>query len=200
MMKVLSPGMQHHQKTDPGAEVLGVGGDLQQALGRCMEENAINHSLVPQRQRRDQLRHGEDHMKVLDRQQFRSTVFKPLRSGLSMTLRAMAIAARAICNFAVAAPIALLNMTAERRCAADRNCPQRLLLLMTERVPKRRQVSRAVEAENFAQLQRRRFHRPGVGCVGSGNRSNGLTVVRTARFETCRYLAVVLRLRCPSRT
>ena len=158
MMKVLSPGMQHRQKAYPGAEVLGVGGDLQQGFGCRTEENAINHPLVPQRQRRDQLGHGEDHMEVLDRQQLRSTLFKPSRSGLSMTLRAMAIAARAISNFAVAAPISLLNVTTEGRCAADRNRPQRLLLFMRERVSKRRQVSRAVEAENVAQLQRRRFH------------------------------------------
>jgi hypothetical protein len=60
--------MQHRQKADPGAEVLGVGGDLQQGLGCRAEENAINHPLVPQRQRRDQLGHGEDHMEVFDRQ------------------------------------------------------------------------------------------------------------------------------------
>src|SRR5262249_49019248 len=117
-----------------------------------------------------------------------------------MTLRAMAIAARAIRNFAVAAPVALLNMTTEGRGAADGNCAQRLFLLMGERISKRPQVRRAVEAENVAQLQRRRSHRPAVASVMSGSRSNGLTVVRTARVETCRYLAVVLRLRCPSRS
>src|SRR6516225_3209502 len=67
-----------------------------------------------------------------------------------MTLRAMAIAARAVRNLAVAAPVALLDMTTEGRRAADRNRPQRLLLLIRERISKRRQVSRAVEAENVA--------------------------------------------------
>src|SRR5207253_1705291 len=51
-----------------------------------------------------------------------------------MTLRAMTIAARAVRNLAVAAPVALLNMTTERRRAVDRNCPQRLLLLIRERM------------------------------------------------------------------
>ena len=122
-MEVLSPGVEHRQKADPGAKMPGVGGDLQQGFGRRTEENAINYPLVPQRQRRDQLGYGEDHMEVLDRQQLRSTLFKPSRAGLSMTLRAMAIAARAIRDFAVAAPIALLNTTTEGRCAADRNRP-----------------------------------------------------------------------------
>ncbi len=45
-MKVLSPGMQHRQKTDPGTEVLGVGGDLQQGLGRGPEQEAVKHPLV----------------------------------------------------------------------------------------------------------------------------------------------------------
>ena len=49
-------------------------------------------------------------------------------------------------------------MTTQGRCAADRNRLQRVLLIMRERVSKDRQVSLAVEAENVAQLQRRRFH------------------------------------------
>src|SRR5215472_9762114 len=107
----------------------GVGGDLQQGFGGRTEENAVNDPLVPQRQRSDQLRHGEYYMEVLNRQKLCSTLFKPARAGLSMTLRAMAIAARAIRNFAVTAPIAFLNATTEGCCAADRNRPQCLLLL-----------------------------------------------------------------------
>jgi hypothetical protein len=44
----------------------GVGGDLQQGFGGGAEENAINDPLVLERQRRDQLGHGEDHMEVLE--------------------------------------------------------------------------------------------------------------------------------------
>jgi hypothetical protein len=40
---------------------------------------------------------------------------------------------------------------------ADRNRPQRSLLLMRERISKLCQVSRAVETENVGQLQLRRF-------------------------------------------
>src|SRR5215831_14706950 len=110
----------------------------------------------------------------------------------------MPIATRAVGDLLVAALIASLDVTAERRRTTGRNRSQRLLLLMRERGAKPGQVSRAVEAENVAQLQRRRRHRAGLGSVASGSRSSGLTVVRMARLETCRYLAVVLRLRCPS--
>ena len=48
MMKVLSPGMQHRQKAEPGAKVPGVGGDLQQGFGGGPEEQAIQQPLVLQ--------------------------------------------------------------------------------------------------------------------------------------------------------
>jgi hypothetical protein len=44
----------------------------------------------------------------------------------------MAIAARAVRDLSVAALIALVDVTAERRRAADRDRSQRLLLLMGE--------------------------------------------------------------------
>ncbi len=40
MMKVLSPGMEHRQKADLGAQVLGVSRYLQQGLGRGPEQEA----------------------------------------------------------------------------------------------------------------------------------------------------------------
>src|SRR5215831_8382780 len=110
----------------------------------------------------------------------------------------MAIATRAVRNLAVAALIAVLDVATERRCTTSRNRFQRLLLLPRERGAKSGQVSRAVETENVAQLQRRRCHRTALRSTIAGSRSNGLTVVRTARLATCKYLAVVLRLRCPS--
>ena len=88
--------------------------------------------LVLQCQWRDQLRQGEDHMEVLDRQQLSGALLEPPRSGAAMALGAMAIAARAVRDLSVAALIALVEVTAERRRAADRDRSQRLLLLMGE--------------------------------------------------------------------
>ena len=61
-------------------------------------------------------------------------------------------------------------MTTEGRGAADRNRAQRSLLLMRERISKRRQVRRAVEAENIAQLQRLRFSST-ASCVSNVRQS-----------------------------
>jgi hypothetical protein len=132
MMKVLSPGMQHCQKADPGAEVPWVGGDLQQGFRSGTEENAVNQPLVLERQRRDQLGQREDYVEVLDRQQLSRTLFEPSRSGLPVALWAMAIAARAVRDLSIAALIALVDVAAEGCRAADRNRPQRFLLLTRE--------------------------------------------------------------------
>ena len=81
MMKVLSPGMEHRQKTDPGAQMLWVGGNLQQGLGRGAEQDGVNHPLVLEGQGRERLRQREDHMKVLNRQKLGGTLLKPCRPG-----------------------------------------------------------------------------------------------------------------------
>ena len=95
--------------------------------------------------------------------------------------------------------IALVNVAAECGSSAERNIPERSFLLSAERILERSQISWTVDAKNIGQLQRRRRHQTGIWSIGKGNRSSGLTVERTARFETCRYLAVVFRLRCPIR-
>jgi hypothetical protein len=76
-----------------------VGGDLQQGFGRGTEETNCWFCS----QWHDQLRQGEDHTEVLDRKQLGGTLFEPSRSGLAVTLRTMAIAARAVRDLAVAA-------------------------------------------------------------------------------------------------
>ena len=45
-VKVLSPGMEHCQKAGVDAQVLGVGSNLQQGLGRSPEEDTVNHPRV----------------------------------------------------------------------------------------------------------------------------------------------------------
>ncbi len=42
----LTPGMQDGEEADLGAEVLRVCADRAQGLGRCGEENVVDHGLV----------------------------------------------------------------------------------------------------------------------------------------------------------
>ena len=90
------PDRPHYWLADARAQVSWVGGDLQKRFGGGAEEDAINQALVLERQRRDQLGQGEDHMEVLHRQHLSGTRFEPSRPGLSAALGAMAIAAGAV--------------------------------------------------------------------------------------------------------
>ena len=54
MMKVLSPGMEYRYEANAGAQMFGVGGDLQKGFGRGAKEHAVNHPLILEG-------HGRDH-------------------------------------------------------------------------------------------------------------------------------------------
>src|ERR1700678_4525329 len=69
MSQVLRPGVQHSKHPDARTEMAWIGGNLQQRLGCCAKQQAIEQTLVPECERRPLLRHGEDHMGVGHRQQ-----------------------------------------------------------------------------------------------------------------------------------
>jgi hypothetical protein len=56
MSEVLRPGVQHGERPDPGAEVTGIGGDLQQGLGCCAKQQVIKQAWVPECERSQLLR------------------------------------------------------------------------------------------------------------------------------------------------
>ena len=41
-----APGVEHGGDADPGAEMLGVGGDRERGLGRRLEQQIVDHGLV----------------------------------------------------------------------------------------------------------------------------------------------------------
>jgi hypothetical protein len=49
MVQVLSPAMEHRQKSDLSAEVFRVGANLEQSLRRGFEQAAVNQPLVLER-------------------------------------------------------------------------------------------------------------------------------------------------------
>jgi hypothetical protein len=44
----LPPGVQNRKKSDLGAQVFGISGDLQKGLGRRPKQQAVNQSLILQ--------------------------------------------------------------------------------------------------------------------------------------------------------
>ena len=118
MVQILSPRMQHRQEADTCAEVLWICSDLHQGLCSSAKENAIDHSLILQRQWSQLVWQRKDNMEVIDWEKFSGALLEPLSSGCRLAFRAMAIAARVIGDYLVAATVALLDMAAKSRGAA----------------------------------------------------------------------------------
>ena len=64
-----SPGVQYAGHADPRAEMLRIGGDGQERLRGCFEQQTIDSRLVPKGDLRDLDREREDDVEVFDRQQ-----------------------------------------------------------------------------------------------------------------------------------
>ena len=93
MLEVLSPGVQHAEEADLSAEMLGIGGYLQQGGGAGAEQQIIDDPLVLQRQPGKFVRQREDHVDVADGQQFFAASREPLVASVGLALWAMPVAA-----------------------------------------------------------------------------------------------------------
>jgi len=89
----LSPGMQHAQKADLGAETLRVGGYFQQRVGDAAKQQVIQETLVLEHQLGKLVRHRKDDMKVVERHQFPGACRDPAIARLGLALRTVAVAA-----------------------------------------------------------------------------------------------------------
>ena len=118
MLQVLAPGVQHGDQPDLGAEMLGIGGDDAQRLGRRLEQDAVDDGLVLEGDLGDRRRHGEDDVEVGHRQQLGLPVRQPLGTGQPLALRTVPVAAGVVGDADLPAVGALLDMAAQRRRAA----------------------------------------------------------------------------------
>jgi hypothetical protein len=69
MGQCLAPSVQDGGEADLGTEVLGIPGNGLERLSRRLEQKDVANLLVLVGNGGDLLRQGEDHMKVLDREQ-----------------------------------------------------------------------------------------------------------------------------------
>ena len=113
-----SPGMQHSRDGDPGAEMLGIGGNGEHGLGRRLEQKAINFRLVLPCDGADRRGQREHHMVIGQRQKLGLAIGKPLAGGGALTLRAVPIAAGVVADDGMGAVFASRNMAAKLRRAA----------------------------------------------------------------------------------
>jgi hypothetical protein len=84
--------MEHGGDADTGTEVLGIGGDREQSLGRGAEQQIVDHRLVLVGDRSNLSGQGEDQVEVADRQQIGLAGGKPVLRRRALALGAMAVA------------------------------------------------------------------------------------------------------------
>ena len=113
-----SPGVEHGGDADARAEVLGIGGDRQHRLRRRLEQQVVDQRLVLERDVGDLGRQREHDVEVADRQQIGLAFGKPCPRRRALALRAVPVAAGVVGDPPLAAVLAGLDVTAERRSAA----------------------------------------------------------------------------------
>ena len=79
----LSPGMQDAEEADLRAEMFGIGGYFQQGGRGGLEQESEEDLLVLPHQGDQGVRHTEDQMKIVDRQQLLLTFSEPLLASVS---------------------------------------------------------------------------------------------------------------------
>ena len=79
--EALRPGVQHGEHADACTEMAWIGSDLEQRLGSCPKQQAIEQTLVPECERSQLLRYSEDHMDVGHRQQTSCLLDEPAVAG-----------------------------------------------------------------------------------------------------------------------
>ena len=86
--------MQDAEEPNLGAEMFGIGGDLEQSLGAGAKQKAIDFTLVLQRQRSQLMRQCEDNMDVRHGQKVPATRVEPAVAGVGLALRTMPVSTR----------------------------------------------------------------------------------------------------------
>jgi hypothetical protein len=151
----LPPRVQDHRHTDLGAEVLLVGGDRAQRLGRRLEQDGVDDHLVLIGDRPKRRWQREYDVEILNWQQIRLPRFEPFMRGAGLALRAVPVAAAVVGDLAVTAVAAALDVPAKRRRPARANRSHDLELAPAQMPGIDLAIGVAVAAENIRHLQRR---------------------------------------------
>ena len=159
MEQVLSPGMEYGEETDLGAQVLRIGGNGAEGLSRRPEKQMVNLALVLESNGGDRLGQGKDHVEILDRQQFGTTVFEPLCPCQGLAFGTMPIATRIVGVARVTTAIAFFQVPAERRGPASFDGVHDATLRERECAAARMPVGGAVATKDVRDFQTGSSHR-----------------------------------------
>jgi hypothetical protein len=165
VMQALAPGVKHGDEADLGAEMLRVGGDGAQRLGRHAQQDGIDGLLVLEGDLGHWRRQREHDAEVWHRLQFGLPGGKPLSARLPLALRAMPVTAEIVDTADEAALGAGLRVTAQRRRPTQLDGAHHPPLDAAEMTVMRAAIRIAVAAENICHFQTNRH-----GVAGSGGR------------------------------
>ena len=183
-MQILPPAMQHGEEPEFHAQTLGVAGNGEQGLGGGAEEDIVDGLFVVEGDGGDGLGEREDHVEVLGGQQLFAALLQPFFACGTLTLGAMAVAARAISSVRVLAMVAPFDGTAQQRRPAGLDGLHQAMLMQGQGMGL--PVGGAVLSKDVGQLQGWLGHQL-FGCLGLGglsSRSSGLVVAPTVAGET----------------
>jgi hypothetical protein len=105
--------MEHRRDGDPGAKMLGIGGNGKHGFGRRLEQEAVDGGLVLPGNRSDRGWQREHHVIIGQRQKLGLAFCKPLACSRPLTLRAMPVTAGVVADDGVGAVFASRNMAAK---------------------------------------------------------------------------------------
>jgi hypothetical protein len=113
--------VEHGGDADLGAQMLGIGSDGEQRLGRSAEQQVVDHRLVLVGDWSNLGGQREDQMEIADRQQIGLAGGEPVLRRRALALGTVAIATGVVGDPAVAAIFTALDMAAEggRTAALD---------------------------------------------------------------------------------
>src|ERR1700674_4183013 len=117
MLEVLPPRVQDGGDADVGTELLAIGGNDGQGLGRSLKQESIDLGLVLEGNRVDRARKPEHQVKIRDRQELGFARRKPCRRSRPLAFGAVPVAAAIVGDAGVCTVLTALDMTAERRSA-----------------------------------------------------------------------------------
>ena len=96
MFHLLTPGMEHAEEADLGAETFGIASDLDQRFSAGAEQQTVDEFLVLQCKGCQEARQGKDHVSVGRGKELFTALLDPAQSGIGLALGAMPVSTRVI--------------------------------------------------------------------------------------------------------
>jgi hypothetical protein len=128
----LSPRVENAQEPDLGAEMLRVGGDLEQGGRAQLKQPPVEPRRIPIPEREQRMREREDDVHIRHVEHVLLTRGEPAGARLRLTLRTVPVATRVIGDGPMSAGAAVIDMPAERGGPTARDRAQHGSLLHAE--------------------------------------------------------------------